>query len=110
MMLLTPDKQQIANKQRELILKHCKNHRKCNDCGGTGLGNVTFMSGDYTWDGITFCDKCKGIGFLSWKETVTMKLCPKCKGGGRLSEYEQCDKCKGRGILDWLQYMIGGVR
>ena len=109
-MYLSPDQQRRSNKQRELILKHCVDHRLCNGCNGTGLGNVSHFDGDYSWDGETFCDKCEGSGYLDFKETMIMKLCPYCKGGGLNSNSdEKCSKCNGEGILDWIQYMrLGG--
>jgi len=40
-----------TNKKREVISKHfLKGVRLCNDCSGTGLDNVQFLSGDASWD------------------------------------------------------------
>jgi len=93
-----------------VITKHfLEGVRLCNDCAGTGLDNVKFLDNgnDASWDGASFCDKCEGVGYLKWEETVTHKLCPSCKGGGG---YEQvCTTCLGQGVLDWIQYMrVGG--
>jgi DnaJ-class molecular chaperone len=106
-MHLSEREQISANKKRALISKHFpEGIRLCNDCSGTGLDNVHFLNGDASWDGYSFCDKCKGIGYLSWKETITMKLCPKCQGGGG---YEKvCSTCNNKGTLDWIQYMRVG--
>lgn len=107
-MHLSEREQQSANRKRDLIHKHFpEGLRLCNSCAGTGLDNFKIMdSGDASWDGYSFCDKCKGIGYLSWKETITHKLCPKCQGGGG---YEKvCTACNGKGVLDWIQYMRVG--
>jgi len=81
--------------------------RVCNICEGTGLEGVSRTKyGDCSWDGHSFCDKCKGIGYLEWKETMLHKLCTKCKGSGHKKEYPyECDHCKGEGVVDWLTYM-----
>ena len=106
-MYLSEMKLLAANKKREVITKHfLEGVRLCNDCSGTGLDNVKFLSGDASWDGHSFCDKCEGVGYLKWKETVTHKLCPMCNGGGG---YEKvCTACNGQGVLDWIQYMRVG--
>jgi DnaJ-class molecular chaperone len=107
-MYLSPSEQLKSNRKREVIKTHFhKGLRLCDECSGTGLKNVHHNSlGDSSWDGHSFCDKCKGIGYLEWEETVTMKLCPKCGGGGG---YEKvCTTCNGTGVLDWIQYMRSG--
>ena len=83
-MYLSPSQQQIANKKRQNVIDHfLEGVRSCNECNGTGLEGVqTNPYGDSSWDGNSFCDKCKGIGFLKWKETLLQKLCPRCQGGG----------------------------
>ncbi len=101
-MELSGNQQRIANKRRKIIQDNFVNVRLCNKCKGTGLGNFYKHDGDYSWDGTSFCDKCEGVGYLSWKETILVKLCPKCKGGG-------CETCNDKGVLDWVQYMrVGG--
>jgi DnaJ-class molecular chaperone len=106
-MYLSPKENEKANKVHQLIKNHFHDHRLCNKCEGTGLDNFSSVNGDHSWDGHTFCDTCKGIGFLSWKDTVALKLCPKCKGGG-VHNNRKCVYCEGEGILDWIQYMRVG--
>lgn len=107
-MYLNAEESQRANKKRETITKHfLESVRLCNHCSGTGLKNFSRNeTGDSTWDGISFCDKCEGIGYLKWKETVELKLCPECKGDG--GYHGNCPTCNGEGILDWIQFMRVG--
>jgi len=108
-MYLTGNEQKVANNKRTIILNNFTNHRLCNDCKGTGLGNITNSSQGFTWDGVSFCDECNGIGFLDWEETLFIKLCPDCKGGGGLNKV--CTTCNGKGVLDWIQYIrVGGKK
>ncbi len=108
-MYLNGNQQRISNNKRKVILDNFKDHRLCNDCNGTGLDNIVNLNGDYSWDGVSFCDKCEGIGYISWKETIMSKLCPKCKGGGHNSRLDKCSVCNGKGVLDWIKYMrVGG--
>jgi len=100
-----------ANKKRDLIRQNfSESIRPCNHCNGTGLDNIASLEGDYAWDGSSFCDHCEGIGYLSWKETMTKKLCPRCKGYGKIGN-TPCSGCHGEGLVDWLRYMmIGGSK
>jgi len=86
--------------------------RLCNSCNGTGLEGVqTNCYGDSMWDGTSYCDKCKGIGYLEWSETDEFKLCPRCFGGGFAANGYgniKCTACNGEGVLDWIQYIRVG--
>ncbi len=114
-MYLSQTEIQISNKKREVISKYfLKGARLCNNCGGTGLKDVhTNIHGDSSWDGSSFCEKCKGTGFLKWNDSIEMKLCPKCNGGGLAANGYgniKCTTCDGQGILDWIQYMRVGEK
>ena len=103
-MYLTRTKQRIVDKKRELIKNsdiHLECHRKCEKCSGTGLEGVNGFDGSYSWDGVSFCDHCNGIGYIMFKNTVLLKKCSYCDGAG-------CDKCNNQGILDWVQYLRVG--
>ena len=106
-MFLNLQEIQAANKRRELIQKYFfHNVRMCNGCAGTGLGNFITSGEDHSWDGHSYCDKCKGIGYLSWEETLLKKLCPTCNGGGnQKGTNKKCSSCEGEGVVDWIKYM-----
>ena len=103
---------EAIDKKRSNIEKNFPDDlRPCNKCEGTGLDNITkYKDGGYGWDGYTYCDLCKGLGYLDWKETVFKKLCPSCQGKGKLPKSrESCFGCEGTGIVDWVKYMrLGG--
>jgi len=44
----------------------------CKSCDGTGLGGLTKLNsiGTISWDGITYCDHCKGWGKIEWIEFI----------------------------------------
>lgn len=73
----------------------------CPKCNGTGLNATFFKStNSYSWDGVSFCDFCKGVGFI---EDILNKLkdngiyiCEFCNGTG-------CEKCKNTGFFDWVE-------
>ena len=83
--------------------------RKCEVCGGTGLGNISKSnhSMDFSWDCQTFCDTCEGVGFVDWKDTPVLMKCDKCHGSGRDHDWVKCERCNGKGILDWVEFMKG---
>lgn len=112
-MYLTPNQVEAVNKKRDVIQKHfLSGVRYCNHCGGTGLDHFSSTKdGGYIWDGVSFCDKCEGIGYLNWKETLLEKLCPTCQGTGVSENYKTCPSCDKKGIVDWVRYIrLGGKR
>jgi DnaJ-class molecular chaperone len=112
-MYLNPNQIEAVNKKRYVIEKHFLNGvRYCNHCGGTGLDKFALANdGSYIWDGVSFCDKCEGIGYLTWKETLLEKLCPTCQGTGVIGNNAKCPSCDKKGVVDWVRYIrLGGSK
>ena len=81
------------------------NIKICNKCGGHGLGNVKkFFHNDFSWDGKSFCETCKGVGFTDIPKKIVVDdshfLCNNCYGGG-------CKDCN-NGIVDWITAILQG--
>jgi len=78
---------------------------KCRSCKGTGLvvGGSSFS---YTWDGSSYCEKCRGFGgeFISRQLAIE---CDECKG---FEDKKSCSKCGGSGYVDWIENIVGQRR
>lgn len=119
-MELKEQEQESVHKIRAFILKNTDQELlkrlKCRRCRGTGLvatfndedGSVTF------WDCKTYCDFCKGIGYLSPVEIdKNLYQCTVCNGEGLIKENihsnykKECKHCKGIGFLNWVENLFG---
>jgi DnaJ-class molecular chaperone len=82
----------------EKTLDSC-NLKPCRKCLNTGLKLI----GNKNWDGNTFCDECKGTGFIGTEELNTIDgklyICRKCNGCG-------CEFCNNTGFVDWIENIV----
>lgn len=101
---------QIQAQYRNYALAIENHFRPCSDCGGTGLRNIgKLVVGGFHWDGSSFCDKCKGVGYLDWEDSDLLHICYKCLGKGRDKNWNHCSVCQGKGVLDWVQNLKGCI-
>jgi len=75
---------------------------RCVSCGGLGI--ITEKGYEFnSWDGMSYCSKCEGTGFVGIKKGLQISkehfLCRNCDGSG-------CKKCK-NGIVDWVSHLMG---
>ena len=108
---LTASEMDVCNNTRKLIMKTFTKEKLeniiCLSCNGTGLSNVFQHSTGTGWNLGSFCDKCRGLGYILVGETSTHSYyCDKCNGTG---DYGHCKNCNGSGRLNWLQHIFGGV-
>lgn len=76
---------------------------RCWACKGTGLQDVVYFDGSYSWSG-KYCKTCKGTGLTGKLEDYLklplgenyMYICKQCLGEG-------CKQCNYMGLGDWLQ-------
>jgi DnaJ-class molecular chaperone len=80
----------------------------CSTCKGTGLGGVwgDVDSGNCSWNGTDYCDKCYGVGFINIDNkfrslTDELFICQNCEGVG-------CNNCNHTGLVDWVGNVMGG--
>jgi len=68
----------------------------CRRCNNTGLQ----LQNGKNWDSHSFCDDCKGTGFIGTEnlQTIDGKIykCRKCDGYG-------CEFCNNTGFVDWIE-------
>jgi DnaJ-class molecular chaperone len=82
---------------------------KCRKCQGTGLSVFDGVG----WDGSSFCDTCKGIGYLDSKNIdYTLCKCSFCNGEGVVEERGyirkmRCNHCNGFGYINWIENLFG---
>ena len=92
----------LKNQPEKYFKEH--NIRKCEKCQGFGLNNIYCWDGSYSWDGTSYCDECKGVGFLGVKFGLQIDLlhyfCRSCFGTG-------CSECNEKGIVDWIAHSMG---
>lgn len=115
---LTINQSIIINKIRDFIVKNYPKDQiekiKCNNCNGFGLKNVSHHITEnisfYSWDCKSFCDTCKGIGYLNVTDINNEYYsCTKCKGTGlQDSDYDNqfsdmCTSCNGKGFVDYIK-------
>lgn len=107
----------IINTTNRSLLLRCK----CRSCDGTGLSNYGQNSdGVNWWDGSSYCDFCKGIGYVNPKELDTsLYECCVCHGEGFINKNPdkygystrrfktKCPNCKGFGFINWLENLLG---
>ena len=78
----------------------------CEPCHGTGLKATKLNApGGYSWDGVSNCDQCYGIGYINIRRGMSFDnnekyMCPKCQSVG-------CDECEGNGFVDWIKNAMG---
>ena len=77
----------------------------CEMCEGTGLSGYTRMGhSDYSWDGQSYCDNCKGVGFDGLEKSKSVDgihyVCGLCNGVG-------CEDCHQTGFTDWISHSMG---
>lgn len=102
-MFLNNQQIQYSNDLRKLILNIVKNEDEnytCKKCHGTGL-NAVKCKNNYIWDGVSYCNDCKGIGFIFKNEIEELSnkgiyVCNFCNGIG-------CEKCNNSGFFDWIE-------
>jgi len=112
-MELTSTQIESIDKIRQFLLKtvDCKllDRMKCRKCQGTGLSVFDGIG----WDGSSFCDICKGIGYLdSQKIDYNLCKCSFCDGEGVVERegYTRktlCDHCNGFGYITWIENLFG---
>lgn len=101
----------ILNTTTKDLLSRCQ----CRKCRGTGLSNAYKNSDDsYNWDDMSFCDYCKGIGYINPLEIdKTLFECCICNGKGTVESkrkgvlYVDCPNCQGFGFITWLENIFG---
>ncbi len=76
----------------------------CETCHGTGLRATKLKQGGYSWDGVSNCDDCYGIGYLHIRRGMSFDgdqkyICPDCKSVG-------CGKCENNGFIDWITHAM----
>ena len=75
---------------------------KCDECGGTGLYGVHRHEQGASWDGVSYCEKCDGTGYIDWNKSEAFTVCDACSGVG-------CSKCENKGVVDWIQAARYGI-
>jgi len=114
-----------VNRARDFILKTSASELlkklKCRKCRGTGLWNVSYTpDGEWTgWDCNTYCDYCKGIGYINPAEfDTTLYKCNRCDGDGVVDNPDhnkhgwenrttECKHCQGFGFVNWIENLFG---
>ncbi len=70
-MFITPKARRIVDLKRALIEASSGNEYDCATCKGTGLSNwYKSDTGNITWDGVSYCDDCEGVGKLDWLDKI----------------------------------------
>lgn len=114
---------EVVNKKRDFILKTSSKDTlslcRCRKCKGTGLDKVYYSTdGKWTsWDATSYCDYCKGVGYLNPNEfDKTLYKCCICNGEGFILNPmhgtnnpfpKDCPNCKGFGFVDWIENLFG---
>jgi len=75
---------------------------RCEECKGTGLYGFRYHEQGASWDGVSYCDKCDGTGYINWVKSDLFMVCNNCSGLG-------CKKCDHKGVVDWIQGMRMGI-
>jgi len=105
-MYLNSEEKKIANNVNSFIRNYAnlvdRIVNKCKTCNGTGLYGVHFHEQGASWDGVSYCNSCKGTGYDDWDNTILV-VCDFCKGSG-------CRKCEQKGVVDWIEAMRLGIR
>jgi DnaJ-class molecular chaperone len=76
----------------------------CEPCHGTGLRANKLKQGGYSWDGVSNCDECFGVGYLNIRRGMSFDddekyICPNCQSVG-------CSECEGNGFVDWIRNIM----
>jgi len=88
---LNKEEKERVDKVREIIIsissKDILDKIRCRKCKTTGLGNVYWgKDGLISWDGISYCDYCKGVGYHNPAEfDKNFYICNRCKGEGMIT-------------------------
>ena len=108
-MNLSESEQKNTEIFRNYILNNFGDKYNCKACNGTGLANFSKLSfGGCYWDGVSYCDICKGSGIsremIEFEKDGSSLMKCSCNGSST------CKICKGIGFLDWISSILGRYR
>jgi len=76
----------------------------CQTCKTSGLKYTQTGDYDFMWDCESYCDDCKGVGYIGLKKRKSLDgqhyICGVCNGIG-------CSECKYTGITDCISHLMG---
>jgi DnaJ-class molecular chaperone len=107
-MILTSEEKNNCENIRSNFLKNTSDEirelSKCPKCSGTGLyAHFNKIDKTYSWDCISYCDYCNGVGFiLNIKNILNdngIYICENCNGRG-------CEKCNNTGFFNWIENIL----